>query len=327
MSLVKCMECNNPISDTADFCSHCGAKVKVLASVQQSPVQSKKTRVVVLGDTHVSGWTVLGTILFMVIFIVIKSGGKGGNDEPKTAPDESSMAFIQCQAFVKERLKAPSTADFGGYLESNGMHDPDANPVGSIYKVASYVDAQNSFGAKLRSTFICTERWNGQDDADIRNWTMEELTFDGVTTDFTPPPPASDAQLIDTSNREEITAFLRPFKTYKHIPLQQLLARYGLRVTRVTTSHIEDLGLPVEITKPGDIYVDMFVANIVDMSTASSVEKEKSLPCGMHATIRNGVGNVENQSIIKRNGALVDISNPTFESAILHWAATGKCIE
>jgi hypothetical protein len=50
--------------------------------------------------------------------------------------------------FVKRMLKAPATAEFG---------DEVATHLGSEkYRVSGYVDAQNAFGAKLRSTWTCT---------------------------------------------------------------------------------------------------------------------------------------------------------------------------
>ncbi len=60
------------------------------------------------------------------------------------------MSFIQCQSFVKRTLKAPATASFPS-LDFNAFKGKDDR-----YIVSSYVDAENSFGAKLRSKFVCT---------------------------------------------------------------------------------------------------------------------------------------------------------------------------
>lgn len=51
---------------------------------------------------------------------------------------------------VKDNLKAPSTAEFPNYNESF------IQIVNNQIVVSSYVDAENSFGAKLRSNFIVT---------------------------------------------------------------------------------------------------------------------------------------------------------------------------
>lgn len=67
----------------------------------------------------------------------------------KTIPDRSVDAFTYAQIFVKENLKAPATAKFGGLGESRIERLPD----GETYKVYSYVDSQNSFGAMLRTKY------------------------------------------------------------------------------------------------------------------------------------------------------------------------------
>lgn len=67
----------------------------------------------------------------------------------KTIPDRSVEAFTYAQIFVKDNLKAPATAKFAGLGESRIERLPD----GETYKVYSYVDSQNSFGAMLRSKY------------------------------------------------------------------------------------------------------------------------------------------------------------------------------
>jgi hypothetical protein len=64
---------------------------------------------------------------------------------PKTS------ACLLCRQFVRERLKAPSTADFQPCYESVVRQGAAAN----IWTVASWVDAENSFGAKIRTTYVC----------------------------------------------------------------------------------------------------------------------------------------------------------------------------
>ena len=54
-------------------------------------------------------------------------------------------AISQCEARIADRLKAPSTADFTS----------DATGYGT-WTVTGVVDAENSFGATVRSSFQCT---------------------------------------------------------------------------------------------------------------------------------------------------------------------------
>lgn len=61
----------------------------------------------------------------------------------------SFQAYLAAKQAVKERLKAPATAEFCSYGDSVVK-----NPDGAIWIASGYVDAQNTFGAKLRSKWI-----------------------------------------------------------------------------------------------------------------------------------------------------------------------------
>lgn len=80
-------------------------------------------------------------------------------------------AFDVCKGFVKERLKAPSTAKFRDFYQDDGEVQVDRNTDGT-YTVTSTVDAQNSFGAKLRSTFTCTVHPTGKD-----TWLLDDISI------------------------------------------------------------------------------------------------------------------------------------------------------
>ena len=67
------------------------------------------------------------------------------------ANDRKRDAWVCAVAVVKNRLKSPSTADFCSYPEAT-ITDLGNNR----YKIQGYVDAQNSFGATVRSKFTVT---------------------------------------------------------------------------------------------------------------------------------------------------------------------------
>jgi hypothetical protein len=75
-----------------------------------------------------------------------------------SADDEGDAveAWTMCQGFVEDRLVAPATAeypfDFRPYVEDLG---------GGRFVVAAYVDAENEFGAQLRSDFRCDVAYQG----------------------------------------------------------------------------------------------------------------------------------------------------------------------
>jgi hypothetical protein len=78
---------------------------------------------------------------------------KLADDAQKGHPElhADGAAFYRAQEYVKARLKAPSTADF------QSLFTADVRNLGSgKYQVISWVDAQNGFGAQIRTHFICS---------------------------------------------------------------------------------------------------------------------------------------------------------------------------
>ena len=79
--------------------------------------------------------------------------------------DYKSDAYAVAQHYVEEKLKAPKTADFPWYDESY------VTVSGNQYTVSAYVDAENSFGANVRTYFTVTMTRNGD------NWEHINVTF------------------------------------------------------------------------------------------------------------------------------------------------------
>jgi hypothetical protein len=99
---------------------------------------------------------VVGALLLLVLGIVSAIVAP-----PKQQPTERIAnpytVWRICRERVSAELKAPSTADFPSYSEQAISHS------GALWTVNSYVDAQNSFGAKLRTRYTCTARFNPAD--------------------------------------------------------------------------------------------------------------------------------------------------------------------
>jgi hypothetical protein len=72
------------------------------------------------------------------------------------------VVTVLCEDAVKARLKAPGTAAFPF------GHATNVAVLGNNrYRLRSYVDAQNSFGAKLRTNFDCVIEGSGENAADL----------------------------------------------------------------------------------------------------------------------------------------------------------------
>lgn len=87
--------------------------------------------------------------------------------EPTPNGDQSSMAKVMCEEFVKKRLKSPSSAKFpwGNTARALGTEK---------YALVSYVDSQNSFGASLRTNFKCIVF----DNKETNKWELLQLNME-----------------------------------------------------------------------------------------------------------------------------------------------------
>lgn len=154
MALIKCKECGHLLSTEASTCPGCGAK---------NP------------RTKLSTWIIGGIFAIMVFQCTSSSIDKDKRDAQKTPEQKAqeqeqairSDAKFACRSFVEKSLKAPSTAEFQNYDQFTIIGGVDGS-----YIVGGYVDAQNSFGAKLRTKFHCTVTKTGD------NWQLLKLTND-----------------------------------------------------------------------------------------------------------------------------------------------------
>jgi hypothetical protein len=138
---------------------------------------------------------IVGAVVVLLVLVGIAGTVSGGDDESadnaKPASSSSSAsaddddelivtgdggqevsesrygAFDVCKQFVRDRLKAPDGATWRDPFGDQVTYAGDgAGPI----TVAASVDSQNSFGAKLRSTYVCTVSKVGGD-----RWSLDDL--------------------------------------------------------------------------------------------------------------------------------------------------------
>jgi hypothetical protein len=97
-----------------------------------------------------------GGALFALLVLVIAFSCSGGSED-EWEPT-SAEARVVCEDWVRAKLKSPASADFGSVNASGAGNGP--------YTVTGTVDAENSFGASLRTAWTCDVRW----DASTERW-------------------------------------------------------------------------------------------------------------------------------------------------------------
>jgi hypothetical protein len=107
---------------------------------------------------------------FAIVVFVLTVGGcaislvTGG---PSDAELRETDAELACQSWVRDRLRAPSTAEFVNVYTRTGQADLTEEDVyagrseDDVYTVRGSVDAQNGFGAMVREAFVCEVRDTG----------------------------------------------------------------------------------------------------------------------------------------------------------------------
>lgn len=156
--VLPCSACGQTVSVNALACPYCGEPKAKEAPPPQPPQPGKKTNV---GARTIMAALVVCAIILPAMF--------NATSKAPSERDMASLAGIHCQEFVKTQLKAPSTADFPSLGGSTSKID------NSTYLVRSYVDAQNSFGATIRSNWICKIQYKSGDQYSATSWKLIDL--------------------------------------------------------------------------------------------------------------------------------------------------------
>ena len=154
------------------------ASHKIFQDIQQAPLMPAQP-----GDTpwatysekeekkmnrRLGGWIVaIGVVT--VVFISLS----GGDSKSQTAMkanvnDAKIMAPVLCEQRVKDTLKSPRSAKFP--FVKNVTFD------GRTAVMSSYVDADNSFGAMIRTQYVCTVLYSGGKPGDLENWSITDFS-------------------------------------------------------------------------------------------------------------------------------------------------------
>ena len=95
------------------------------------------------------------------IFMLISagSGGGGSASASQASGDRSETNLVmeacsEAQRAVKASLKAPASAKFPGCVMGAHEYTINTNEARDKFSVRGHVDAQNDFGAMIRSEFI-----------------------------------------------------------------------------------------------------------------------------------------------------------------------------
>jgi hypothetical protein len=163
-----CFQCSGLFDDSARFCPGCGfpAPPQEVLAVEEPPVEHEELEGVEgspqpaepMSLTHPN--SLIGAFVVFAVMVTVGLGMSGSKSSSggSSYDDGKTWAITMAQAFVKERLKSPSSASFPwSYDEYRVSH------IGSEWCVSGYVDAVNGFNANLRTRWSLRMRDEGED--------------------------------------------------------------------------------------------------------------------------------------------------------------------
>lgn len=103
------------------------------------------------------GMSLLTVLLLLTVgacalFAMLGGGGSGGGGRPAVTQPDKYGAWYVCTQQITGQLKAPSTAKFPRVTDTGVIATTVDN---QKWAITGFVDAQNGFGAMMRSAFVC----------------------------------------------------------------------------------------------------------------------------------------------------------------------------
>lgn len=144
-----CSRCSAELQATAAFCARCGQAV---APPTLPPKKSNVRLFLILG-------------VFGLLATCVALAPKPQDPDQASPSERNYSACLMAQQFVERRLKAPSTAKFASCGDAKVTNDGYRE-----HAVIVVVDAQNSFGAMIRSSYAVKLKYEGSS-----NWRLVAL--------------------------------------------------------------------------------------------------------------------------------------------------------
>lgn len=120
--------------------------------------------------TKILQFSLFACVLFVIVTALNPRESNSYNEINKADSTENLVRHV-CESVITKTLKAPATAKFASQEESRLD-----NLGNEEYAFITWVDAQNSFSALIRSHFYCQL---ARDPSSEGGWRLQQLKVDG----------------------------------------------------------------------------------------------------------------------------------------------------
>jgi hypothetical protein len=158
MAMTTCKECSRAVASDAPACPHCGVAAPGEGGAERDA--ARKADADAFGRKFTIGC--LSLFIGLPLLVGLVTWASGGGEEGESTGTAAEAEYY-CEEFVRDRLRAPSTAEFSNVTGIGG---------GNAFTVRGQVDAENAFGAALRRSFTCQVRYDPSD----QSWTLVSLS-------------------------------------------------------------------------------------------------------------------------------------------------------
>lgn len=169
MALKDCPECGKSVSTEAFSCPHCGKPLR------RPPPPPRPAAAGSSGCAIAAAVVILPILGLSILMSFMRAdteappSARPPTAEQRTERERLDACYTAWQV-VRGQLKSPTSAEFGNCQTGKDVSVVDRG--GGLYFITGKVDADNSFGAKLRQTYVVQLQRDGK-----KGWKVVEATI------------------------------------------------------------------------------------------------------------------------------------------------------